>query len=683
MFEFLKRNRLILVYLIAYLAVMALSLVEIDKQYYQNEKRDIIRREYFQTGRMTEQARALESMMGLARQVLTGGNESEAEREAQLREIEAQLRDIVEGDSMFVRMAVYETPEPGATGAAAERKLIVEVSSPEKMRRFNNFSNSLLLRNFSGFADQSISDSMRANTQVGRLITHYTTPPGDSQIVELTNKWRWRCVIIVAVLTLLGWWLARSLVLPLQNVQNTLISSTPDKTRFVLNDRAHLEHLYNRIALDAVMARLHGRVREVIAERPGMTGWEMVEFSCGLFSEALAAKLAGCLELASDGPGTPHRTGRQALFGEIEDQWLEDELLAELIDEAMPRDGSHSAEFEIPSVPALRGPGVLYWLADPDRDGVAYLMALHLGSQGMRSQVNQQHKVLRRLVEVVEAGLQTLSLRNQLVVKERGRANISLSRNLGHDLTNIIATSKLEMMALERVLKGGEVPQDDKRRSILIESLEGMLRSTRFMQETVNLYRAYAFLQHPVLEPTDANELIGGTLELFQMSISSKVRVEQELDPTAPRCMIDPRLIKLALFNLFSNALEAIRKKDPDLNAPGWIRVRTATASDGGLSILIEDSGTGILTRAGRRARGREIEQIFDLGYTTEKLSGSQGEGLGLNWVRTIVEDLHGGLIRAGNLDRGGACFVLNFPPVDEANATEAGKARTLFGAAQ
>jgi len=53
----------------------------------------------------------------------------------------------------------------------------------------------------------------------------------------------------------------------------------------------------------------------------------------------------------------------------------------------------------------------------------------------------------------------------------------------------------------------------------------------------------------------------------------------------------------------------------------------------GRLCIAVEDSGTGILSASGQPAEAHEIEKIFELGYTSRRAGGSQGEGLGLNWV--------------------------------------------------
>jgi two-component system C4-dicarboxylate transport sensor histidine kinase DctB len=100
--------------------------------------------------------------------------------------------------------------------------------------------------------------------------------------------------------------------------------------------------------------------------------------------------------------------------------------------------------------------------------------------------------------------------------------------------------------------------------------------------------------------------------------------------------------------------------------------VITRRAKEGGLCIAVEDSGTGILNAGGQPAEPHEIEKIFELGYTSQRSGVSQGEGLGLNWVRTIIQDLHGGSILAENIPGGGARFILIFPPLEAAPRQEA-----------
>ncbi len=47
------------------------------------------------------------------------------------------------------------------------------------------------------------------------------------------------------------------------------------------------------------------------------------------------------------------------------------------------------------------------------------------------------------------------------------------------------------------------------------------------------------------------------------------------------------------------------------------------------------------------------------------------GEGLGLSWVWTIVEEFHGGKVEARNHPMGGAEFVMRIGVTDERRAND------------
>ncbi len=323
-----------------------------------------------------------------------------------------------------------------------------------------------------------------------------------------------------------------------------------------------------------------------------------------------------------------------------------------------PRTLKPSQEHGLPSLVICR-------LNDPERPGISYGIALALDASGRTPDPTSSLGLLKRFAGVIGGGLETLTSRNRALTRERDRAGINLSRNLGHDLTNIIATSKLELMTLAQIVGSGEIPNSGPKREILGESLQGLLDSTKFLQEVVNLYRAYAYLKEPTLETHEPNPLVAETVRLFRLSTSEKVRIIEQPDPAAPKFRVDPRLFKLALFNLFSNAVDAIRRGS-DGNDQGEITVATGhiVSSDGAesLTVTVRDSGCGIRDESGALASPETIEQIFQLGYSVGR--EGQGEGLGLNWVRTIVRDIHGGAIKAENAPQGGAMFTLIFPPL-------------------
>lgn len=669
LFRVLKRNSILLIFLLLYLVVVALALIELDRQYYQNDKSGLIieRHTFYLTREVGQQN--VDELYRLAFNYLQ--NPTPKAQQALVKHIDT----ILDGRNFVYRIALRTDASSSADSAANDKnppQFTIDLSR-NKFKTQNNWANSLFLGNFTGMSEKPIMAADNINA-LGRLRINYTSPIGYPDIEELTSRYRWYSAFLVALLSVLAWAIAATLLLPMRSVMNALEASSAEHTTFIARPGRRLETFYNRMALDAVIARLQGLLRDQIALHPELTGWEIVRLVCTAFHDEVAMPLVAALEMVSEGPGSMRPTGQRVIAGRA-DVTAAPARIAGLIGAALPRDGRAQAPFDWsgPAEPAPAVPlvGMVRVQPDPERGGIRYMIALGVDPAADDLPGGSIERMLDRLGALVDGALQTLGIRNRMLVQERGRASISLSRNLGHDLTNIIATSKLELMALERLLRSGQAPTDEARREILVGALQGLLRSVRFMQETVNLYRAYAYLQHPVLETQDGNALVRETLELFEASISGRIELRADLAEDAPRCFVDPRLMKLALFNLFTNALDATRRLSPVSSGEqeAWIHVRTRCAGDGGLEIVVEDSGTGILNAAGQRAQPHEIEKIFELGYSNRRSSDSHGEGLGLNWVRTIVQDLHNGTITAENSEAAGARFILKFQPLTRNDA--------------
>jgi C4-dicarboxylate-specific signal transduction histidine kinase len=67
------------------------------------------------------------------------------------------------------------------------------------------------------------------------------------------------------------------------------------------------------------------------------------------------------------------------------------------------------------------------------------------------------------------------------------------------------------------------------------------------------------------------------------------------------------------------------------------------------------DNGPGIRDKSGELLNSKEVNRIFQSGFTTKTVES--GGGLGLSWVKSIVEDFHHGTIEAMNRADGGAQF--------------------------
>ena len=130
----------------------------------------------------------------------------------------------------------------------------------------------------------------------------------------------------------------------------------------------------------------------------------------------------------------------------------------------------------------------------------------------------------------------------------------------------------------------------------------------------------------PEREPADVSEVIDTAVDYMQHRISGKVHItvhtpEEKLEPQ-PLCR---PLIEWVFENLCKNAIDA-------MDGEGNIDI-TLTHDESRYYIDVKDTGKGI-------ARNR-FKTIFHPGYTTKR----RGWGLGLTFVKRIIEEYHNGRI--------------------------------------
>jgi len=152
--------------------------------------------------------------------------------------------------------------------------------------------------------------------------------------------------------------------------------------------------------------------------------------------------------------------------------------------------------------------------------------------------------------------------------------------------------------------------------------------------------RAPKFQQH------DMHELIRHCLGLLAgQAEKKKIRLDAHLTALDPFISCDAEQITQALLNLILNALQI-------LSAGGQVSV-ASKESDGKLVIEVADDGPGI--------PAEEQALVFDPFFTRRE----GGVGLGLAVVQQIVA-AHGGEVRAGTSELGGALFVITLPYKDK-----------------
>jgi two-component system sensor histidine kinase KdpD len=229
---------------------------------------------------------------------------------------------------------------------------------------------------------------------------------------------------------------------------------------------------------------------------------------------------------------------------------------------------------------------------------------------------------------------------NALVHMESERLRNSLLSALSHDLrtplTSLVGLSESLARSKPTLSKAQEelaraLHEQALRMSNLVTNLLDMARIT---SGKVKLNRQW--------QPIE--EVVGSALRASDTVLASH-QVQTRLPANLPLIEIDAVLIERVLCNLIENAT----KYTPPVSK---ITI-SATVDHQNLNVCVADNGPGIPV-------GRE-EAIFEKFTRGEQESAIPGVGLGLAISRAIIE-AHGGTIRAGRSDEGGAAFIFTIP---------------------
>ena len=152
------------------------------------------------------------------------------------------------------------------------------------------------------------------------------------------------------------------------------------------------------------------------------------------------------------------------------------------------------------------------------------------------------------------------------------------------------------------------------------------------------------------MKDIDANELINGVINTFALKVEKhNGKITANLEAEESMIFVDEMHFTNVIFNLMDNA---VKYKRPDEEL--LLNVRTWNES-GRLLISIQDNGIGI--------KKEDLKKIFEKFYRvhTGNLHDVKGFGLGLAYVKKIVQDLKG-TIRAESEVGVGTKFIIALP---------------------
>jgi hypothetical protein len=262
---------------------------------------------------------------------------------------------------------------------------------------------------------------------------------------------------------------------------------------------------------------------------------------------------------------------------------------------------------------------------------VTNLRLLQVYAQAASSAI-QNTRLYRELMEKIVVGEQVnLTLResqHHLLQAERLSTIGKMAALLAHE----IRTPLVSIGGFARRMLRSAPPEDPRR-----EEMGIIVSEVHRLEKLVDEVLGYSRISKPEYKPTDINGLIRSVMITMQEELQKgSIRPELDLDSRLPRAEADEALLRQALMNLVSNAIEAM---------PTGGTLTLATSFDEKyFEIEVTDTGVGI--------NREHWDKLFTPFFTTK----TTGTGLGLAIVSQVIEN-HKGSLRFESIPMKGTSF--------------------------
>jgi len=240
-----------------------------------------------------------------------------------------------------------------------------------------------------------------------------------------------------------------------------------------------------------------------------------------------------------------------------------------------------------------------------------------------------------------------LTVNTMLRQKKLSEIKNDFINNMTHEFKTPIATISLAVDAI----KNEKVQRDAEKlgyfSSIIKEENQRMNRQVETILKSALMDRQEVQLS---LRPLHVHEIIRDVIDNFILRVQEKQGI-LETDLAATNDLIEGDEVHIS--NLINNLLDNAMKYSKE-NVPPKICITTSSTNKK-FSVRIEDNGIGMSRET--------LKRIFEKFYRahTGNVHNVKGFGLGLNYVKNVVE-AHEGTIKAESTLGKGSCFTIEFP---------------------
>jgi len=244
------------------------------------------------------------------------------------------------------------------------------------------------------------------------------------------------------------------------------------------------------------------------------------------------------------------------------------------------------------------------------------------------------------LYESLQGALDTIrTTQDRLVQSEKLMALGEMAARIAHEIKNPLTAIGGFARRIASPPAGGGAHSLERYARIILKEVE---RMERIINETLYFSREMA----PAFRTVNLNVEIREVMWMFREEFEeARISSVVDLSPDLPSISADPDQIRQVVWNLLSNAIQAMGKS-------GVLTVVThiADPAEGtGVVLEVSDTGGGIPHDV--------VHNIFNPFFTTK----AKGTGLGLPIVHAIVEK-HGGTIHLDNREGVGVAFSIFLP---------------------
>lgn len=240
-----------------------------------------------------------------------------------------------------------------------------------------------------------------------------------------------------------------------------------------------------------------------------------------------------------------------------------------------------------------------------------------------------------------------LTVRTMLRQKKLAKIKNDFINNMTHEFKTPIATISLAVDAMrnEKVIEdrqklgyfSGIIKEENQRMNRQVETI---LKASQLEKQEVDL----------ALKPIHVHEIIKDVVDNFNLQLEEKKgKVELALNATSDVIEADEVHFSNLVNNLVDNALKYAKENTPPV-------VKVSTQSNGKKFFFkVEDNGIGM--------NKDTLKKIFERFYRahTGNIHNVKGFGLGLSYVKTMVE-AHDGDIKAESTLGKGSVFTIDLP---------------------